>query len=290
MDIKLYSDADVFLHEAAGYLAVDPFSASVIAVNASRASRGQPRGLDDFWATVIDCGRVIGLAMHTPPRHLVVARMPDAAAAALADALAGRRRPISGVNGEVAAAASFAAAWQERTGEAAVVDMRMRMYRLKDLKPPGTVPGRSRRASVGDTGVVAEWAGAFHLEAMPHAPGEDWLVWAARRINSDELYLWFDDNAPVAMAAHSAPTAGVARVGPVYTPPSMRRHGFGAAVTAATTEAALSAGAAHVVLYTDLSNPSSNGIYQAIGYRPDHDAEERAFLSTGFTELTDNVT
>ena len=96
-------------------------------------------------------------------------------------------------------------------------------------------------------------------------------------------YLWTDDHAPVAMAAHSAPAAGVARVGPVYTPAPMRRHGFGAAVTAATTEAALSAGAAHVVLYTDLSNPTSNGIYQAIGYRPDHDAEERAFLSTAFT-------
>ena len=283
MDVTLYSDADVFLRDAADYLVADPFSANVIAVKAGRTSRGEPRGVDDFWATVSVCDRVIGLAMHTPPHHLVVARMPDAAAAALADALAERRRPISGVNGEVAAATSFAAAWQERTGEAAVVDVRLRMYRLKDLKPPGSVRGECRRASVGDTGVVAEWGAAFHQEAMPHAPSEDWLAWAARRIHSDEIYLWTDDIAPVAMAAYSAPAAGVARVGPVYTPPPMRRHGFGSAVTAATTEAAIRASAVHVVLYTDLSNPTSNGIYQAIGYRPDHDAEERAF-STGLTE------
>jgi hypothetical protein len=40
---------------------------------------------------------------------------------------------------------------------------------------------------------------------------------------------------------------------------------------------AVAAGAEHVVLYTDLANPTSNSIYQAIGFRPEHDAEERSF-------------
>lgn len=79
------------------------------------------------------------------------------------------------------------------------------------------------------------------------------------------------------MAAVTAPANGVARVGPVYTPPAHRRRGHGSAVTAAATAAAISEGAEDVVLYTDLANPTSNAIYQAIGYRPDHDAEERAF-------------
>jgi len=48
-------------------------------------------------------------------------------------------------------------------------------------------------------------------------------------------------------------------------------------VTAEATAAALAGGAGHVALYTDLANPTSNSIYQAIGYRPDHDAEERSF-------------
>ncbi len=47
-------------------------------------------------------------------------------------------------------------------------------------------------------------------------------------------------------------------------------------MTATETAAALSAGAEHVVLYTDLANPS-NSIYHRIGYKPDHNAEERAF-------------
>jgi hypothetical protein len=44
------------------------------------------------------------------------------------------------------------------------------------------------------------------------------------------------------------------------------------------TQAALDAGAVQVVLYADLANPTSNAIYQNIGYLPDHDAEERSFV------------
>jgi len=282
MDVQLFDDAAAFLAEAAGYLDSDPFSASVIAVYAGRVRAGrQPKGPDDLWVTVTEGGRVVGVAMHTPPHRLFVARMPDRAAAALADALADQRRPLPGVNGESAAGAAFAASWQGRTGQAATVDVRMRMYRLGELRPPSGVTGESRPALADDTRLVAEWAAAFHDEAQPQAPSEDWSAWAARRIEAGELYLWLDGDALVALAAHSAPAAGVARVGPVYTPPSLRRRGFGAAVTAAASAAAVDAGAVQVVLYTDLSNPTSNAIYQTIGYQPDHDAEERAFLPLG---------
>jgi predicted GNAT family acetyltransferase len=63
----------------------------------------------------------------------------------------------------------------------------------------------------------------------------------------------------------------------VYTPDRWRGNGYGSSVTAAATSAALGAGAENVVLYTDLANPISNSIYQRIGYRSDHDAEERTF-------------
>jgi predicted GNAT family acetyltransferase len=39
-------------------------------------------------------------------------------------------------------------------------------------------------------------------------------------------------------------------------------------VTSAVTQAALDAGAADVVLFTDVANPTSNGVYQRLGYRP----------------------
>ena len=64
----------------------------------------------------------------------------------------------------------------------------------------------------------------------------------------------------------------------MYTPSEHRRRGYGAAVTAHATQAALDGGAAQVVLYTDLANPTSNAIYQSIGYIPDHNAEELRFV------------
>jgi len=80
--------------------------------------------------------------------------------------------------------------------------------------------------------------------------------------------VWEDEGRPVAMAGFSSPVAGMARVGPVYTPVGSRRRGYGSAVTHAASMAARAAGATEVVLFTDLANPTSNAIYQALGYRP----------------------
>ncbi len=69
-------------------------------------------------------------------------------------------------------------------------------------------------------------------------------------------------------------TAGVAPVGPVYTPPEHRRRGYASAGVAAVSRLALDGGADHCMLSTDLANPTSNSIYQALGYRPAFDAPE----------------
>ncbi len=64
--------------------------------------------------------------------------------------------------------------------------------------------------------------------------------------------------------------------GPVYTPPGLRRRGYAGALTVAVSRAALDAGADEVVLFTDLANPTSNALYQRLGYRP---VEDRIILS-----------
>jgi predicted GNAT family acetyltransferase len=76
------------------------------------------------------------------------------------------------------------------------------------------------------------------------------------------------------MAARHPVTFGVARIGPVYTPPALRGRGYGSAATAAATRDVLEE-AAVPVLYTDLANPTSNKIYQQLGYYP---VEDRAHV------------
>jgi predicted GNAT family acetyltransferase len=84
------------------------------------------------------------------------------------------------------------------------------------------------------------------------------------------------DGVPVAMAGRTAAVAGVVRVAPVYTPPALRRRGYGGAATVAVSRAALDGGASDVVLFTDLANPASNALYQRLGYRP---VEDRTVLT-----------
>ena len=80
--------------------------------------------------------------------------------------------------------------------------------------------------------------------------------------------LWEAAGQPVSLAGLSRPVAGQARLGPVYTPPGLRGRGYGGAVTWAVSRAALDAGITGVVLFTDLANPTSNALYQRLGYRP----------------------
>ena len=247
MRARFHETAQRFLIAADSFLRSDPLSTNVVAVVASRIVAGaRPPSDDHLWATVEDGdGRVLGVAMHTPPHALFVSSMPTEAAAALAGALADAGRALPGVNGAVSATAPFADAWAARTGQASMVLTAMRMYLLGELVRPSGVPGRAGAAAgPADIALVAEWFGAFHDEAQPHAPLEDWHASAERRVTEAEVHVWQDRGAPV---------------------------------TAEATAAALAGGAGHVALYTDLANPTSNSIYQAIGYRPDHDAEERSF-------------
>ena len=93
------------------------------------------------------------------------------------------------------------------------------------------------------------------MRRSPTPPSMISVAMARRRVKAGEVHLWHTEGVPVALAGVSGALAGVARVGPVYTPPKWRRNGYGSGITAAATAAALGAGAQHVVLYTDLANP-----------------------------------
>ncbi|WP_338061095.1 GNAT family N-acetyltransferase [Streptomyces kanamyceticus] len=79
------------------------------------------------------------------------------------------------------------------------------------------------------------------------------------------------------MAGVTRRTAGQVRVAPVYTPAALRGRGYGGAATVAVSRAALDAGASDVLLFTDLDNPTSNSLYQRIGYRPVRDYTQYDF-------------
>jgi predicted GNAT family acetyltransferase len=64
---------------------------------------------------------------------------------------------------------------------------------------------------------------------------------------------------------------------PVYTPPALRGRGYASALVAAVSQAQLDAGRRFCFLFTDLANPTSNRIYQDIGYEAVCDVDEYRF-------------
>ncbi|MCG5213140.1 GNAT family N-acetyltransferase [Streptosporangium soli] len=208
-----------------------------------------------------DDGVVAGVAIRTPPYPLLLGAIPEGSAKALAETL--RDHDLPGVNGPLAQADAFAASWHRpETGR-----MSQRLYFLDTLTAPAA-EGEARVAVAGDIAFVVEWYSAFLAEAEPANAGDDPTSQVTVRIRAGEILLWEADGRPVAVAAFSTPLAGMSRIGPVYTLPNARGKGYGSAVTHAASRAAQRAGAGRVLLLTDLANPTSNSIYQAIGYRP----------------------
>ena len=214
--------------------------------------------------------------MHTPTFPILLSQVSGSAAAELARELAAAGHRVRDVNAGQDAADAFAAAWRDRTGDAAAVHRRMRLFRLGELIWPEPGPeGTARPAAGTDRDLLAGWFDAFTRE-VGDPPGQDHRAAVDERLGYGGLTVWQADGVPVSVAGRTRVVAGMVRVGPVYTPPELRGRGYAGAATAAVSQAARHDGVREVVLYTDLANPTSNALYQRLGYQP---VEDRVLLS-----------
>ena len=226
------------------------------------------------WHSSAD-GLIDGVVMQTPPFPVLVAALPAGSAADLIRLLGEDGGLPAAANVSGTDEAAFSAAWAEAAGGNTTAAQRQRLFRLNRLvSPEPAPPGAARIAGPGDRELLIEWTEAFDREALGAARGNS-ASSIDDRLSHAGLTLWEVSGQPVAMAGSTRDVAGVVRVAGVYTAPAHRQHGYGAAVTAAVTGAALDAGAAEVVLFTDLANPTSNALYQRLGYCP---VEDRVLL------------
>ena len=266
MDVELLDDPARFLEVSVALRAADPIRTNVLGSVAQSVATGDRRYERCWWWVVRDRGTVVGIAMRTAPFPLALSPMGTAAAAALAGAVTGADPAFPGANGQESTVRALLdalpGAGDQRRWRVA---SRQLIYELGTLQHP-RVPGRARVATEADADVVVAWTEAFHDEIGGHHDEEA----VRNRVAAATTYLWIDGDEIVSLAGHAVPVevpSGVlARVGPVYTPPARRRHGYAGAVTAACSAALLARGA-RVMLYTDADNPTSNGVYMGIGYQ-----------------------
>ena len=218
---------------------------------------------DAYCAVVVQDGEVVAAALRTIKKAaLSREKMPGAIALIAADAL--KDPKLQGVLGPRASVEAFAAAsgrqWKE--------GMAQGIYECLKVLPPAKVPGARRLTTPSDRTLLAVWIRDFLREAGGENPTmEEATASADRHIASGGTSFWVVDGEPVSYAGAYNFTPNGVRVGPVYTPPKHRRRGYAAALVAEVTERELNNGRAFAYLYTNLENPTSNALYQRIGYR-----------------------
>jgi GNAT superfamily N-acetyltransferase len=270
-------DADVFLNAAGAWLAGRPAENTLVSTITATLQRNGPHAYGDedpllgWWRG--EDGQVAGTLVQTPPHRPVLGVVAPEAIAPLVAAL-----PLTALNADRATAGKVAAYWPGHR-----VDQEQRLYRLDELTPPFPAPpGRPRSATTADRALLTAWHREFAAEVDQPDTHVERMV--DERTASGSLLLWEDGGEPVSMAGTSPQIAGAVRVAAVYTPRAHRGRGYAAAVTAEISRAAREAGADEILLFTDLANPTSNGVYQRIGFRPVSDRLLISAQDTGVQE------
>ncbi|HET7799650.1 MAG TPA: GNAT family N-acetyltransferase [Humibacillus xanthopallidus] len=259
----------------AGLVAREPAALSVVAsvTDGIITDPGRYPGAR-WWVGTDQAGAAVAAFMHTPPHPLHIALATEAQARDLAARLAAEHDVLPGVGGLRGPAVAFADEWVERTGLQARVAMEMGRFDLP--VPPRlvfAVEGRFRAATGEDLALVDGW----HQDFVDVIEGGGRAAPSlAEHVAAGRVGLWEVDGRPVSMAYASPANGGVTRISGVWTPPELRGHGYASGVVAALSTARLDAGE-QCILYTDLANPTSNAIYEAIGYRRVGDSVHIAF-------------
>ncbi|MET8527148.1 GNAT family N-acetyltransferase [Micromonospora sp. NPDC005172] len=273
-----------FLAVTGDHLAADPVVSTVVTTVAHRLVAQQADGIAqpdrNWWLAVRDAsGTVVGAGMRAAPfapYPPFLLPMPDKAAVALAHALHERGEEVLAVNGAVPAVALCAAELTRLGGGRVQVNQHTRLHELGELACPAAMPGSLELAVEEDVELVMKWFSAFVGDADEQAgrrrgasahevPDRAELL---RRLRAGQLWFWVDETGErVHLTGANPPSFGVARIGPVYTPPAQRGRGW-ASNAVAEVSRRIQADGARVCLFTDQANPTSNKIYAALGYRP----------------------
>jgi uncharacterized protein len=237
-----------------------------------------------FLSTLTENDIVTAVVVRTPPFNLLISETSyinelDEVIKLIVDQYA----ELPGVFGPNEVAGYFAQRWSEIKGIKHELAIRQRVFKCNQIKEDFYAAGGMRKAKLGDKATIVAWIKAFEdeLDLPPVHQSVEQLVDRFLRLPEEQgAYLWNDDDGAVSLAVCGNPTPNGLRIGPVYTPPAHRKHGYATALVGQLTGRLLRQHR-YCYLNTDLANPTSNKIYQAIGYEPVCDVDEYRFVGNG---------
>ena len=217
-----------------------------------------------YLATVETKTEVSGCAIRPLPFDLGLAQMPEAALPLLVQDVADVYSSLSGVAGPELIATRFAELWTREFGSTPKLHSKQRLYSLeKVVHPSSPPPGLFRQGEKKDLELLVNWqARLWEDVGIPERASKHRTE---QLVKEGSLFLW-EDGEPRSMAGKEAETPTGARIGYVYTPPTFRRCGYASSCVAELSQLFLNQGRTYCCLFADLANPTSNRIYERLGY------------------------
>jgi RimJ/RimL family protein N-acetyltransferase len=271
MNLTVFHDPQTVLDQARTYLEAKEPNNSLILGRLEQMRQAALHGSTSPPPLLIiarDGQSEIQLVADCNPINLVLSHGHPDAITPLIQEIASREYLPPGVVGPVDLVTEFCSQWSQATGIEVQHIMRQAIMSLTQIKEPRSVSGELKLMREEDVEVVADFLGKFDREALGSEEPEHpkYLDYAKHRVSQKMTYLWWEESTPKSMAALARPTQNGITVNAVYTPPRYRGHGYASNTVAEISRLGLTRGKRFCVLYTDLSNPISNAIYQRLGY------------------------
>ncbi|WP_142344229.1 GNAT family N-acetyltransferase [Bacillus cereus] len=147
-----------------------------------------------------------------------------------------------------------------------VVGMEQGVYELKRVKKKWNKDEIFRTINSDELPLIEKWIYQFCEDVKLPTTKEEAKQTAHTLITTNRLFGLEVDGKLVSVAAKTRPTTNNITVNFVYTPKEERKKGYASNCVAALSQRMLDEGYKTTTLYTDLANPTSNKIYQEIGY------------------------
>ena len=262
-------DPQAFLEAAAPLLLADePRNNLILGITGTLVEHPDRFGEKRFWLVADSAGEPLAAAMRTPPYNLLLAG--SRGGSALEELVEGIDDDLPGVVGAHPEVDEFVRLWTRSHAVEPRVLRDQGIYALERVQSVQPAAGRSRSATRDDLPLLLDWMVAFGEEVLEEddpgrAEAREGIEHRLASANGG-IDLWEDEGEVVSMSGWGGPTPNGIRIGPVYTPPELRGHGYATALVAEQSRALLDSGRRFCFLYTDLANPTSNAIYERIGY------------------------
>lgn len=238
----------------------------ILGITSNIASKPISERQEHYFWTVEKDGEVVGAAFWTPPYKFTITEMEKDSLTVLANTIRDSHPHIPGVGGPKETAKHFSHLWNLKTHKSPLLETSMRLYHLEKVQETPVNTGVFQCAQEKERELLTEWLGKFYREVdLSEEVDEKTMV--ENYLREQRLFIW-EDNGHRAMAGYSGSTANGVRVNMVYTPPEFRQKGYATSLVTALSRRLLDSGKKFCCLYTDLLNPTSNSIYQKIGYQP----------------------